>query len=72
MSRGRPKEVIQEKQNKFTRHYENNDGTKEIWYYDSIKTTHGPIKVEITYTSKWVDPIKQAKLEKKLAKKKKK
>ena len=71
MSRGRPKEIIQEKQNKFTRQYDNIDGTKETWFYDLDKTTFGPIKVEIIYTSKWVDSIKKAKLEKKLAKKKK-
>ena len=40
---------VQERPTKYTREYENNDGTISIWRYDSSKTTNGPVSVTITY-----------------------
>ena len=47
--RGRPKENIEPLTGKYKRIYENEDGTINTWYYDTDRTTRGPVKVEITY-----------------------
>jgi FMN-dependent NADH-azoreductase len=47
--RGRPSEQIVEQPKKFTRKYQNADGTDEIWIYDLNKNPTGPISVEIIY-----------------------
>jgi hypothetical protein len=52
MKKGRPKEVPVEsftKPVKFTKEFNNADGTKAVWKYDTSVTSYGPISVEIIY-----------------------
>ena len=34
---------------KYKRVYHSEDGTKMTWYYDTNRTTNGPVKVDISY-----------------------
>ena len=76
MSRGRPKEIIQEpKPLKFTRTYEDDD-TIAIWKFDLNKFTNGPIEVNIQYKAgaekRMKERAKEAKQQKKIARQAKK
>jgi hypothetical protein len=76
MSRGRPKEIIQEpKPTKFIRIYED-DEMVETWKFDLKKATNGPIEVDIKYKAGAEKAIKQrakdAKQQKKTARQMKK
>jgi hypothetical protein len=55
VKRGRPKSPIQVEQSaKHTREITHDDGIKQIWKYDSKKSTRGPVSVEILYPSNYV------------------
>ena len=76
MSRGRPKEIIQEpKPTKFIRIYED-DEMVETWKFDLKKFDKGPIEVDIKYKAGAEKAIKQrakdAKQQKKTARQMKK
>ena len=47
--RGRPKENTKPLEGKYKRVYNDEDGTKTVWHYDTDRTTRGPVKVEISY-----------------------
>lgn len=48
--RGRPALIpIEEKPTKYTKEYKNEDGSKDIWYFDNTITQNGPVRVEIGY-----------------------
>ncbi len=34
---------------KYTKEYDNDDGSKDIWYYDTEKQLAGPYNVEVGY-----------------------
>jgi hypothetical protein len=76
MSRGRPKEIVQEPQPlKFERRYEDDECT-EVWKYDLNKWDKGPISIEITYkpgvVKNWGNKLKETKAAKKIARQMKK
>jgi hypothetical protein len=76
MSRGRPKLEIQEPSPlKFKRVYENEDMI-ETWIYDLMKSTNGPVEVNIKYKNgvdkKWIKMQEEHKKEKSTARKMKK
>ena len=48
-NRGRPKENNKPLEGKYKRVYHSEDGTKMTWYYDTNRTTNGPVKVDISY-----------------------
>ena len=48
-NRGRPKENNKPLEGKYKRVYHSEDGTKMTWYYDTSRTTNGPVKVDISY-----------------------
>lgn len=48
-NRGRPKENNKPQEGKYKRVYHSEDGTKMTWYYDTNRTTNGPVKVDISY-----------------------
>jgi hypothetical protein len=52
--RGRPSiSTIEDKPTKFTREYKNDDGSTEIWFFDSKITQNGPVSVEIKHAKKY-------------------
>jgi len=52
--RGRPALIsIEEKPTKYTREYKNEDGSTEVWYFDSKISQNGPVSVEIKYSKKY-------------------
>ena len=48
-NRGRPKENVTPKTGKYKYVFTDDDGVITTWYYDTDKTTSGPVKVECTY-----------------------
>jgi hypothetical protein len=53
LSRGRPPINDTPPPRKYTRVFSNLDGGSETWHYDLDKFSNGPIKVEITYLTKY-------------------
>jgi hypothetical protein len=52
--RGRPALLpIEEKPTKYTREYNSDDGSTEIWHFNSEITQNGPVSVEIKYAKKY-------------------
>jgi len=51
--RGRPKIEEREPQRIFSKTYVDDDGVKEIWYYNLDKFLNGPVKVDIIYPAKY-------------------
>lgn len=52
--RGRPALIpITEKPTKYTREYNSDDGSTEIWHFNSEITRNGPVSVEIKHAKKY-------------------
>jgi hypothetical protein len=52
--RGRPTLLtVEERPTKYTREYKSDDGSSEIWYFDSKITQNGPVSVEIKHAKKY-------------------
>jgi hypothetical protein len=51
--RGRPKVEELPPKSVFNKVYTNDDGSKETWHYDLNKFPNGPLKVEISYPTKY-------------------
>ena len=52
--RGRPALIpIVEKPTKYTREYVSEDGSNEIWRFDTNVTRNGPVSVEIKHAKKY-------------------
>jgi hypothetical protein len=52
--RGRPALIpIVEKPTKYTREYVSEDGSSEIWRFDTNVTRNGPVSVEIKHAKKY-------------------
>ena len=45
-----------EKPRKFSRKYDNHDGTIEEWFYDLDITDKGPVEVVVSYEKGWKSP----------------
>ena len=48
-NRGRPKENNTPRTGKFTDEFTSEDGVINTWYYDTDRTTRGPVKVTQSY-----------------------
>ena len=52
--RGRPTLLtVEERPTKYTREYKSDDGSSEIWYFDSKITQNGPVSVEMKHAKKY-------------------
>jgi len=53
--RGRPvSTLIENKLLKYTREYESEDGSTEVWYFDRSITRNGPVSVEIKHFKQYI------------------
>ena len=50
---------------KFERTYTNEDGSEEVWHYDTTRNPAGPIRVELGYSKKTLEELKDVRKKKK-------
>jgi len=50
---------------KFERKYTNDDGSVDVWHYDTTRNVSGPVKVEVGYAKKTLDEFTEKRKKKK-------